>query len=168
MTYYQFVPSEFFKYYDFYEEIDETLYKTENESKLFKHDYGKGEKTYRYSNYSIYISENETKFYRTVHEKITDEELEELIPYCRCYSCTTNNFFGGCPCCSGCLTDICSQDILGKTKEYFNSKDKITNKEHHEKYFREQIYNPLKFYTMSAILFILSCLCVNRFIYYKI
>ena len=113
IDYDSFRPTEYFKEYHFVENYDEMKIYPQG---YFEHDYGKGIHTYIFNFYNMQLFKNikdvESKWildlkYAVAEEKISDEELNMLIPYCHCPICSAYWFnitkYFMCPYHEGCL-----------------------------------------------------------------
>jgi len=94
-----FVADGYFKDYDYYEIFspDKTYETTE-----YTYDYGKGTRRYINELASFTNGGVETASYVAAREVISDDEIDELIPYCQCYN-HLNPTQPMCSCCVGCL-----------------------------------------------------------------
>jgi hypothetical protein len=103
-------PNDYFKYYDFWEEFDETK---EYQNDIEKEYQGKNKK-YRNVLYTIRQRENfdqlnEKKRKFVISEEQYDvDEINSLIKFCPCKFCQMYWFnpirFLTCPCCVGCIS----------------------------------------------------------------
>ncbi len=113
---------EYFGEYHYYEKFDQNKKYT---SKKFRKDFGYGKLNYKYILHILKDIKCIDKFekYIVVEEKISETDLDELIPYCRCqyhvmfwmnpFRCTV------CPCCVGCLDSMFpQQDVIDATRKY--------------------------------------------------
>ncbi len=117
-------------YYDYCEEYDS---KKEYEKNIFKKDFGKGERAYQYE-LNIIIYKNTgfiTGKYVGAKEILTSEELNKLIPYCRC-KFHTASWYELPWCCYGRINSGCLESDLGyssyvvrDTRKYLESIQKL-------------------------------------------
>lgn len=122
--------NDFLKYYDYCEEYDNNKEYDEN---IFNKDYGKGEKMYQYE-LNVIIHKMTQKIlaqYVGAKEILTDEELNKLIPYCRC-KFHTSSWYEFPWCCYGRINSGClesdlgySSDVVKKTRKYVESIQKL-------------------------------------------
>lgn len=112
---------------DHYEEFDPTK---EYSFSSFKHNYGKGIKTYELEKYvftDYYDGDNE-QVYIAAKEILTHEEITMLGKYCNCAYHKTN-FIGKifqCQCCVGCIEAgdmFYSQSIVNEARARMESGD---------------------------------------------
>jgi len=119
-----FDPKSYFKYYDHYEDYDPHKEYTTN---VFTHDYGKGNRTYQYNLYTITDLNNKelVKEFVVTEEIISDEELNQLKPFCQCEYHTKSYFnpmkYFTCRCCHGCLdSPFYRPYVVQKTRAFLN------------------------------------------------
>jgi len=93
------LPTSFFQDYDYFEIFSpDRTYET-NE---YIHDYGKGTRRYINELKTFGREGIESVSYVVAREVISDDELNELIPYCQCIY-HQNPTISVCACCVGCL-----------------------------------------------------------------
>ena len=120
-----FNPTEYFTDYHYFEKFDQTK---EYNSETFKKDYGYGELNYKYTLHLL----NETEKYIVAVEDLSESDLKELIPYCRCsyhvMSWISPARLSVCKCCVGCLeSHFPTQSVINDSRKYMK-KMKIINK----------------------------------------
>lgn len=124
--------------YHFYIKLEE-FNPQQDVKEEFVHDFGKGERKYRYSCYVFFIDKLELKFV-VAKEQFNEEELKELEEFCPCPPCTIYKgpkfnyyltlfvafFCGGicgsplCSHCNGCILcgkEYASQYNVNKARE---------------------------------------------------
>ena len=116
----KFKPEEYFKEYHYFEMFDENK---EYISKPFKKDFGRGEHTYIYSLYNL----NGIEKYIVAKEELSESELKELAPYCRCQYHIAVWYrlpkYFICPCCVGCIRSAFPQQcVINDARKYMNEK----------------------------------------------
>ena len=118
----KFKPEKYFKEYHYFEKFDENKIYT---SEPFKKDFGQGEHTYSYELYVL----NGTEKFIIAKEYLSESDLKELVPFCRCSYHTApwynllKHFI--CPCCVGCLDSPFPQQwVINASKKYMKEKTK--------------------------------------------
>jgi hypothetical protein len=124
-----FVAKDEFNEYPFYEVYNVNKTYT---CEPFKHDYGFGEHTYKYTRRTILsnnlsnnleISDTNKLEYIVVEDDPTPEELQLLIPHCQCVKCAGNWYdltkYVACGCCIGCLRSAFPQQYqINRARKY--------------------------------------------------
>ena len=116
----KFKPEEYFKEYHYFEKYDENKNYT---SEPFRKDFGNGEHTYTYNLYTL----NGTEKYVIAKEELSESELKELGPNCRCPLHTAPWYsllkYLMCACCVGCLQSAFPQQwVINDTRKYMKEK----------------------------------------------
>ena len=124
----EFDEKRYFKQYHFYERYDPSK---RYDARLTT-DYGHNIHLYEHSTFNIAIwrkNEKEVRRYVVAVEQLSKEEKDALAPFCQCPLCRSpwifigmHLFFGGCPCCYGCLavepTTTYNQRVIDQSREY--------------------------------------------------
>ena len=118
----KFKPEKYFKEYHYFEKFDENKTYT---SEPLKKDFGQGEHTYIYELYVLNITEK----FIIAKEHLSESDLKELLPYCRCPYHTAAWYsllkYFICPCCVGCLDSPFPQQlVINATRKYMKEKTK--------------------------------------------
>ena len=123
-------PKEYFKNYDFYEEVDPKNPTKIYETEFYIYDFGNGRRVYQNKRYKLIdFNGNGKRHYIVAKEYPTLWELRNLIPYCTC-EYHSSSFFRRlriCRECSGCLTltyepEMICQDVLVESRIKMNTK----------------------------------------------
>jgi hypothetical protein len=129
-----FDPNNAFKYNDFYKEFSnhdecishaKTLIDDSVEDNTINIDFGQGLKKYELIIYNVHDKNdrNQQKWFLIANEILKQEEIDILLPFCRCRKCTAmwGIRWTYCACCTGCINnDFGTPDyIIKKTRKYY-------------------------------------------------
>ncbi len=114
-----FDASKYFENYHYFEKFDQN---GEYTDEIFKKDYGHGDFTYKYILYIL----GGTEKYIIVEEELSQENRDQLIPFCKCpyhKMSWMNPFrFFVCRCCVGCLeSPFTQQYVINDARKYFET-----------------------------------------------
>ena len=123
----KFNPAEYFEESHYFEEFDKDK---EYNDKIFEKDFGFGERKYMYQLYIIRDKneEGKSKKYIIVEEQLSEDEIIELKPYCRCPYHVMNWYnpwrFMTCRCCVGCLDSPFPQPwVINQSRQYMKEQN---------------------------------------------